>query len=190
MDFITLLDLHPWISVVGTISVAILVFLANLYFTKRIHKKNQEALLKNLLVEIYFLTKKSLKFENGKESSGGHIDYFRKCLERQKGWPHHDMRELRDLSDLDYSLKRKETSILKHLVFHANDKVKLLNFYRIGKLANDQNVRIWNYDKDYIKTVISELENILGNLKSKIEEDFGVQLSDSELKAIDQASSS
>jgi len=125
--------------------------------------------LKELLSEIYFLTK-----------NGGHIYYFKDCKEKG-GIPDHDMKYLsydRFSRDLNPFINRKSTLPLKHIIIHANDKIRLLNSYRVNK---DK----WN-EKDIIG-VLRELEGYLKNIRKLINKDFNVKISIDEKAEIDEA---
>ena len=166
LKYLNELGLITLLGIVVSFFIVLFIYFSELDDKNKRYIKNQEEILKNTLLEIFFLTKKNIKLEEN--MFGGHIKYFKDALGKS-GVPHHDMRLLTENSKLDYTIKNNKTDKVKQLIFHANDKINLLNNYRREKgFFNDSN------KKEYIQEVIKELENILTDLKNLINRQFRV----------------
>lgn len=165
------LDFIGWLLTFVSVIVAIIIFYKNERNKEIRHIKNQKELLKNILLEINFLTKKEMKLEA--MTFGGHIKYFKDALEK-KGRPHHDIRLLTEHHNLDYSIQGRATLGIRQLIFHANDKIRLLNAYRTEKLDGKKYFFTETKYKDYISAVIGELEEILSKIEEIIKQKFSV----------------
>jgi len=156
-------------TIVG-ISIAMVFFVIGQHNKEITYLTKQKLLLKSILSDVYFLTKR-----------GGHIQFFRDSV-RPNGYPNHDMKEI-DVrfywENLNNKVNGKLTFPLKHLLAHTNDKIVMLNNYR----ETEQTWRV-NMNRA-IQLVIPDLENMLNEIRQEINREFKVFLNRQEEREID-----
>ena len=156
-------------TIVG-ISIAMVFFVIEQHNKEMTYLTKQKLLLKSILSDVYFLTKK-----------GGHIEFFKNSI-KPRGYPHHNMREIDAgfyWNNLNNKIDGKITFPLKHLLAHTNDKIVMLNNYR-------ESEQRWKEKMNYAKQeVIPDLEDKLNKIKEEINCKFKVCLTQKEKEKID-----
>lgn len=171
-----------------SILVILVVFEFQQAFIAHDEKLRQDNLLKMILNDIYFLTK------NGKHV--GHLTYYKNC-NTEKNWPHQQMRNLATefyATNLKDELIGKSLLKLRHLLFHANDKINQLNNYRTPTLIYDYKEKktktapheFWteSVKRRYVSTAIADLDLLLQQIECEIKL-IGIDLTKEEKELID-----
>jgi len=130
--------------------------------------------LKLILAEDFFYKKKT----NVREK--GHIVWFRETIDENKGWPEHDMKELpvTELTlKLDPYIGSKPTLKLRQLLYHANDKIKMINNFKNRVGFND-------VSRARMHKLLLDFEFFLDELRNEIEGVFRIKLSKQEINTL------
>lgn len=158
-----------------SIIITLVALLASNLYDKLTYWWDQENILKLIIEDCNFLLDKGL---NNKNIEKGHIEYFRDCLINNE-IPDHEMLELNlnyFLTNLGHEVNFKPTLDLKNKLKHSNDKIKLLNNYRIDKVIwNKKRKELTKDGNLYLLELLNELETKLKEINNIIKDNYNIK---------------
>lgn len=181
-NYFEYLDKHSWIPTVISILVAAFAILFTWGYDKHKHEKDQEKLLKTILLELDYIAGVGIMTVASLERNS--LLHWYEETYNSRHLPSHPIKEI-DVDGyaqrLDYEINGKSTMKVKQALYWVNDCIKMLNYNTnilIGIELSDSAKEYKEEQKrriiPLIKQPISRLEILCSYLKTLIEERFGV----------------